>query len=235
MRDALGSVQDGTYVEPSQDTVAQWLDEWLERRRPIDASAARRHRGKLAPSTWPQYRTYIDSMIVPVIGDIRLRDLQPEDLERLYDTLERTGGRNGTGHAPKTIVNAHGILSSALKSAVKRGKIPVSPTTRLEHPPTVERQRAAWWSAEQLRAFLHYVESDRLYDPPGCCSPRPACDAARWPGSPGTTSTSTQAESPCTGKTHVEGEDLPRIRLHDVPALVRVGRPYALTRLAGPR
>jgi integrase len=46
---------------------------------------------------------------------------------------------------------------------VKRGKIPVSPTTRLEHPPTVERQRAAWWSAEQLRAFLHHVESDRLY------------------------------------------------------------------------
>jgi integrase len=163
LRDAIGSVQDGTYVEPSQDTVAPWLDEWLERRRPIDASAARRHRGKLAPSTWAQYRTYIDSMIVPVIGDIRLRDLQPEDLERLYDTLERTGGRNGTGHAPKTIVNAHGILSSALTSAVKRGKIPVSPTTRLEHPPTVERQRAAWWSAEQLRAFLHHVESDRLY------------------------------------------------------------------------
>jgi hypothetical protein len=39
LREAIGSVQDGTYVEPSQDTVAQWLEEWLERRRPIDASA----------------------------------------------------------------------------------------------------------------------------------------------------------------------------------------------------
>jgi hypothetical protein len=77
LREAIGSVQDGTYVEPSQDTVAQWLEEWLERRRPIDTSAARRHRGELAPSTWAQYRTYIDSMIVPVIGDSRLRDLQP--------------------------------------------------------------------------------------------------------------------------------------------------------------
>jgi hypothetical protein len=113
LREAIGSVQDGTYVEPSQDTMAQWLEEWLERRRPIDASAARRHRGKLAPSTWAQYRTCIDSMIVPVIGDIRLRDLQAEDLERLYDTLERTGGRNGPGHAPRSIVNAHGILCSA--------------------------------------------------------------------------------------------------------------------------
>jgi hypothetical protein len=97
LREAIGSVQDGTYVEPNQDTVAQWLEEWLERRRPIDASAARRHRGKLAPSTWAPYRTYIDSMIVPVIGGIRLRDLQPEDLERPYDTLERTGGRGQAG------------------------------------------------------------------------------------------------------------------------------------------
>jgi hypothetical protein len=27
LREAIGSVQDGTYVEPNQDTVAQWLEE----------------------------------------------------------------------------------------------------------------------------------------------------------------------------------------------------------------
>jgi hypothetical protein len=34
-----------------------------------------------------------------------------EDLERLDDTLERTGDRHVTCHAPKTIANAHGILT----------------------------------------------------------------------------------------------------------------------------
>lgn len=57
----------------------------------------------------------------------------------------------------------HGILSSALKSAVKRGNIPVSPVSRLEHAPTVERTRTTWWSPQELRAFLLHVEGERLY------------------------------------------------------------------------
>lgn len=163
LREILGSVEDGTYVPPTKDTVEQWLHEWLASRKPLNASAARQHRGKLAPSTWAQYRTYIASMIVPVIGHLRLRDLQPEDLEHLYDTLEREGGRHGLGLAPKTIANVHGILSIALKSAVKRGKIPTNPLARLEHAPSAERTRTTWWTPGQLRTFLRQVEGDRLY------------------------------------------------------------------------
>ena len=163
LREALGAVEAGTYVEPVNDTVEQWLYEWLESRKPTDPSAARRHRGKLAPSTWAQYRTYIRSFIVPVIGHLRLRDLSPRDLENLYEVLEREGGRERQGLAPKTIANVHGILSTALKSAVSRGKIAVSPLARLEHPPTVERTRTGWWSPAQLRTFLEHVRDDRLY------------------------------------------------------------------------
>lgn len=163
LREILGAVEAGTYVEPVNDTVEQWLYEWLQSRKPADPSGARRHRGKLAPSTWAQYRTYIRSFIVPVIGHLRLRDLSPGDLENLYDVLEHVGGRERQGLAPKTIANVHGILSTALKSAVSRGKIAVSPLARLEHPPTVERTQTTWWSPEQLRAFLEHVQSDRLY------------------------------------------------------------------------
>lgn len=163
LRELVGAVEDGSYVEPTTDTVEQWLGAWLASRKPVDAASARRHRGKLAPSTWAQYRTYIDSLIVPVIGNMRLRDLQAEDLERLYEFLERSGGRHGQGLAAKTIANTHGILSSALKSAVKRGKIAANPLERLEHPPTVERTRGTWWTPAQLRAFLTHVEGDRMY------------------------------------------------------------------------
>lgn len=163
LREILSSIEDGSYVAPSDDTVEQWLLEWLESRKPIDPSAGRRHRGKLAPSTWSQYRTYIKSMIIPVIGHVRLRNLQPEDFEQLYDHLEADGGRHGQGLSPKTITNAHGILSVALKSAVTRGKIAANPLDRLEHPPTAERTSTEWWSPEQLRSFVEHVEDDRLY------------------------------------------------------------------------
>ena len=115
LREVLGEVEDGSYVEPVNDTVEQWLHEWLQSRKPTDPSAAHRRRGKLAPSTWAQYRTYITSYIGPIIGHLRLRDLSARDLGNLYDVLEREGGRKEEGLAPKTIANVHGILSAALK------------------------------------------------------------------------------------------------------------------------
>lgn len=163
LREVLGEVEAGTYVEPVNDTVEQWLHECLQSRKPTDPSATHRRRGKLAPSTWAQYRTYIVSYVVPTIGHLRLRDLSARDLGNLYDVLEREGGRKGEGLAPKTIANVHGILSAAFKSAVTRGRIAASPLDRLEHPPSVERTRTRWWSPEQLRTFLEHVQPDRLY------------------------------------------------------------------------
>lgn len=163
LREIMGSVDDRTYVAPSTETVAEWLQEWLQIRKPIDVASARRQRGKLAPSTWSQYRQYVETKIVPYVGGMRLDALQPEDLERLYDRLEREGGRFGQGLSGKTVVNVHGILSVALTSAVKRGRIAVNPVKRMEHPPTAERTRTLWWTPEQLRAFVQHVADDRLY------------------------------------------------------------------------
>lgn len=163
LREVLGSIDDRTYVVRSDVTLGEWLDTWLESRRPVDPGAAHRRRGRLSATTWSTYRQRIDAYVVPMLGLVRLTDLTVEDIERLYDHLERQGGRHGTGLSPKTVANVHGILSGALKSAVKRGKLVVNPLTRLEHPPTVDRTTTAWWTPEQLGQFVSHVEGDRLY------------------------------------------------------------------------
>lgn len=76
------SVQDGTYVRPTDQTVAELLDEWLEVRR-----------SKLRPGTWATYRRYIDVHVVPAIGAMKLQSLDAGHLERLYADLLAAGRR----------------------------------------------------------------------------------------------------------------------------------------------
>jgi integrase len=162
LREVLTSFDDHGPVEPSAKVLGESLDAWLDSRRPLDGKA-RAQRGRLTPSTWATYRTYVGTYVAPALGGVPLRDLRADHFERLYDDLERRGGRRGTGLSPKTVANLHGILNSALKSAVIRGLLITNPLARLEHPPRVERVRMSWWTVEQLGTFLTHVEGDRIY------------------------------------------------------------------------
>lgn len=51
----------------------------------------------LRPSPWDAYRRVIDLHIIPRIGGIALRHLQPDHLERLYADLLDAGRADGAG------------------------------------------------------------------------------------------------------------------------------------------
>ena len=88
-------------------TVGQWLEHWL------NAIAAR----KVRPSTLTRYRQLTANQLLPGIGHHRLDRLQPEHVETLYGELM------GRGLAPATVLQAHRVLSRALKVAMQRGKL----------------------------------------------------------------------------------------------------------------
>ncbi|HZA78965.1 MAG TPA: hypothetical protein VE623_21525 [Acidimicrobiales bacterium] len=60
----------------------------------------RRH---VRATTAYRYAWFVERYIDPAIGDIPLRRLRPDHLDQLYESLAVTGGRTGTGLAPKTI------------------------------------------------------------------------------------------------------------------------------------
>ena len=96
LTEELALIDGGHVVASDKLTVREWLeDEWLPTRKPRDG-AARGHRGQLSLSTWSQYRTYVKAYVVPHVGHLALQQLSATDLNRLYDVLERTGGRAET-------------------------------------------------------------------------------------------------------------------------------------------
>ena len=55
----IASMNGGSYVEPSKQTVAQFLDEWLAFIKP-----------SVAPKTYERYRELCRKSIVPLLGDV---------------------------------------------------------------------------------------------------------------------------------------------------------------------
>jgi Phage integrase, N-terminal SAM-like domain/Arm DNA-binding domain len=86
LNEALSALRTGTFVEPSQRTVAGFLvKEWLPAMRPP----------RVRPSTWLSYRKNVERHIVPALGHLPLQRLTPAQLTALYRELLETGHRKG--------------------------------------------------------------------------------------------------------------------------------------------
>ena len=105
-------------------TVAVWLTEYL------DNVAARRVR----PSTLDRYRSMARVHIIPRVGHHRLDRLQPEHVERMYTAMA------GLGLAPATVLQAHRLLSRALKIAMQRGRVGRNVCTLVDAPSLVHHE-----------------------------------------------------------------------------------------------
>jgi integrase len=130
-------------------SVGAWLGHWL------DTIAARRVR----PSTLQRYRQLVANQVRPAVGHHRLDRLQPEHLETLYGRLL------DDGLAPATVLQAHRVLSRALKVAMQRGKIARNVATLVDAP-TADRAEVEPLTADEARRILAAAAGKR--------------NAARW-------------------------------------------------------
>jgi integrase len=135
-------------------TVAEFLTRtWMpHKRRHVRATTAYR------------YAWFIDRYINPAVGDIALRRLRADHLDELYERLATTGGREGTGLAPKTIAEVHMIVRAALEDAVTReliGRNVACHVRSRRRPPAQAAARS--WTAQELHQFLTAASSQRLY------------------------------------------------------------------------
>lgn len=104
----------------------------------------------------------IDRYVLPHIGRVPLRSLTIAHLQDLYAQLRRNGRHDGGPLAPKTVLNMHQILRTALGDAERSGLVPRN-VARLTHPPchgVAPEQRC--WNEHQLRQFLHVAMTHRL-------------------------------------------------------------------------
>ena len=136
-----------TDVNLTSLTVREYLETWLTSKH------------ALKPTTMALYTEFTTNYLVPHLGQIRLLELRAHHLDRMYANI--TVGMRGRPLSPSTIRRIHGVLRSALNTAVKRRLIPYNPAEHIELAPE-NPKRPKPWTPEQSQAFLQHIAQDRL-------------------------------------------------------------------------
>ena len=143
LRAITSGIDAGTHIEPSKMTLASWSDIWLKEYT-MDTKS----------STLAQYEAYFRNHINPILGKMKLSDIQPHDVQKLINHLQRAS--NGSKPlAYKTVKNVHGALSTCLKQAVTLKYIRDNPATgcKLPRKDTDTKPDMMPLDSEQIRTF----------------------------------------------------------------------------------
>lgn len=140
---------EGTLPEPSKITVAQFLDDWMQKSG--DAS--------VSGSTGASYRRNIRYHISKHLGHVHLQKLSQGDVQKML-SLMRTRHDKPASARLKTYIVA--ILSRALDQAVAQGYV-IRNVCGLVERPRVPKFEIHPFTLEQARAFLKATRKHPLY------------------------------------------------------------------------
>jgi integrase len=143
--EALGNRAQGLVFDAGTLTVGEYLGRWLK-----DSV-----RGTVRVSTYEVTRHMVEPHIIPALGRIKLKDLNPAHVRGFYrEKLD-------SGLSAATVRKMHGALHKALKQAVSDGLIPRNVCEAVK-PPKVERKEVTPLDQDQARALLEAVAGDRF-------------------------------------------------------------------------
>jgi integrase len=139
----LNELQDGTAAKPNRETVARYLEHWLELKRL-----------SVKPRSLEFYTHYVRAHIIPHVGKVQLTKLSEKQIETMYAQLH-------VKLAAQTVQHCRAVLRNALNHAVRRRLIPRNPAT-LAEAPRVPRHEIKPLGAEEVKRFLTEAQEDRL-------------------------------------------------------------------------
>lgn len=143
-------------------TVKELLDEYIE-------TYGKR---KWALSTYSGNVALINNYIRPMIGDVKLEDINTRYIDKFYRQLEKTKAVENSAMGKRisknqyvsssTIRDIHKLLKSLFTQAVKWELMAKNPVLSA-NPPKYEMQERESWDAETLKRALDLCEDERLY------------------------------------------------------------------------
>lgn len=155
MRRHLSSVEDGTAVEQSTDSLSVFVrDTWLPSKRRA-----------VRPSAFLSLEQCM-ARVLPRIGALRLKEITPRHIDELYRDLLDSGRRGGESTAgkplsPRTVSTTGKVLQQCLDDAVKLGLLVRNPAASVERPKVTEKEMRTW-TVEEARTFLSSIVGDEL-------------------------------------------------------------------------
>jgi len=137
----------GIYIEPNRMKLGEWLPIWLKTFK----------RKKLKARSFDTYESQINAHIIPVLGNIALKDLTSFHIQDFYNEL----GDNDLSSA--TIRKIHQIINSALNKAQEQKMIRFNPAESVELPP-LEQKPVRAFSRDEQAIFFEAAKGYSYYE-----------------------------------------------------------------------
>ena len=148
--DQMQGIKELVIPDAGAKTVESFLQEFL---------AFYRTEGGVAASTWQDYRYQVDANIVPLIGRLRLDELEPRFVDQFLRALRTKGLSN------RSVDYALAVLRRALQFAVDWRFIAVNPASSrmraAKRRKARENPKMQCLNREQAKQFLEAVRGDR--------------------------------------------------------------------------
>jgi integrase len=146
LRVTMHEYKQGTLVVGSNQTLKQFLDQWLQAKRM-----------ELKDGTYRYYQSYVEQHIVPALGHLKLQKVNDAHIQSFYTALLEKKTPKNQNLSPNTVRLIHSILSEAFDAAVRTKKVATNPCT-LVTPPRQSKKELHYLTSEQA---LHLLEVAR--------------------------------------------------------------------------
>ena len=141
MTDLLNNLQKGIITNPTEMTLAEWLDYYMSEYK----------KRYVKPTTDINYTVKVKNHIKPAIGHYKLKALRQDIIQKFVNSL------SDKGLAPSTVIDVYKLLSNALETAVDDGLIVRNTANRVKLPKTTKPQINVL-TQEQQNAFVEQAK-----------------------------------------------------------------------------
>jgi integrase len=142
----LASVANGTHVDPSCETVAEFVERWL--RGWADDNVSNK--------TWTRYAQLLRNYLAARVGRMPLQRLRAADLQAIYAAMAQAG------LADRTRLHLHRVTHTMLKHAVQWGVVARNVASMVDAP-RVQSREIEILSPIQIQAVLDTLRGKSLY------------------------------------------------------------------------
>ncbi|MCP3773750.1 tyrosine-type recombinase/integrase [Paenibacillus sp. MZ04-78.2] len=148
----LTEVNDGTYLEPSKNTLVQLMEKWIESKK-----------GNMTRLTVDSYKSYIVNHIAASnIGLKQLAKLSSDDIEEFIKYLRTKKTDKGKNLSDSTIQRIFNIVVTALNYAKKMKYVKENVALNVDRP-QISKRKLQVWDVEEVNKFLEHIKKYRHF------------------------------------------------------------------------
>ena len=159
-QEKLDKLKDELGITSKKSTIAfgEWLDFWYQNYCKI----------RIKPKTQEDYENRIYLHIIPHLGNIPLKKLTQNDLQKFYNKLKTSGRLQhsdifGKGLSTRVIRGCHSTCRTALQAAVEQGLIRKNPAIGCKLPPKKSSEIQVL-TRDEIQRFLIQAKYDGYFE-----------------------------------------------------------------------